>query len=628
MVADSKSAPRKGARRGRFARALFAFTATATIAGGIVGAGGASPAWAADASVQPTPETVRAQGYNKVSFQDEFDGTSLDTSKWGYQYGCFDPAQRSQAQYTDSPDNVSVHDGHLSLTARYSPMKTKWDGSQVPRTCKNGDTTYDAPFTSGMITTKTKDGKVLYAAPGTGFYAEARVKLPTARPSWSAFWGTGTKGGWPANGEIDIFESKGYDPSFLMSNIHTPRAGNPKKTQQHQGAMHGDTATSQSEWHTYGLLKTADAIEFYFDGQMTHRVKMSDIKGESNPFADPDNNLVLKLNQMVGGSYLAKHDNWADKTFVDATKFADDYKSADGAGSTMYVDYVRVWEKDPNTPTVTETPEPTADPTPAPAEPTAAPTAAPTPAPEPTVAPAPSPEPTVNPVPAPEPTTEPAPVPSPEPTPAPSESAKPANNNADNATGVDTGHPGEGTPATRPVENTTGDNNASTQPDKPGVNDNASTGDANKPGDKPADKQPETPAPSTDKPTGNSDADKPAPAPEPSQPADKRPETPGTSATPSDNANTGTKPGEATQGKGEGHEQPFHAAKQATGEAGTGNRQVGSAGGSQGVGVHSASTLPSTGGNMVVMVAAAGALVAAAAVGFAPMVVNRKRKRS
>ena len=621
MVADSKSAPRKGARRSRFARALFAFTATATIAGGIVGAGGASPAWAADAGVQPTPETVRAQGYNKVSFQDEFDGTSLDTSKWGYQYGCFDPAQHSQAQYTDSPDNVAVHDGHLNLTARYSPMKTKWDGSQVPRTCKNGDTTYDAPFTSGMITTKTKDGKVLYAAPGTGFYAEARVKLPTARSSWSAFWGTGTKGGWPANGEIDIFESKGYDPSFLMSNIHTPRAGNPKKTQQHQGAMHGDTATSQSEWHTYGLLKTADAIEFYFDGQMTHRVKMSDIKGESNPFADPDNDLVLKLNQMVGGSYLAKHDNWADKTYVDATKFADDYKSADGAGSTMYVDYVRVWEKDPNAPTVTETPAPeptpapTAEPTPAPAEPTVAPTAAPTPATEPTVAPAPSPEPTVNPAPAPEST----PAPSPEPTPAP-EPTKPTDNNAGNATDVDTGHPGEGTPATRPVENTTGDNGAAEKPDTPSVNDNASTGDANKPGDKSADKQPETPAPSADKPSDNNGEGK---------PGDKQPDTTAPSADkPSGNANTDTKPGEATQGKGEGHERPFRAAKQTADEAGTGNRQVGAAGGSQGVGIHSAYTLPSTGGNAMVLVAAAGALVAAAAVGMAALVVSRKSKRS
>ena len=477
-----------------------------------------------------------------------------------------------------------------------------------------------------MITTKTKDGKVLYAAPGTGFYAEARVKLPTARSSWSAFWGTGTKGGWPANGEIDIFESKGYDPSFLMSNIHTPRAGNPKKTQQHQGAMHGDTATSQSEWHTYGLLKTADAIEFYFDGQMTHRVKMSDIKGESNPFADPDNDLVLKLNQMVGGSYLAKHDNWSDKTFVDATKFADDYKSADGAGSTMYVDYVRVWEKDPNAPTVTETPAPeptvapTAEPTPAPAEPTVEPTAAPTPAPEPTVAPAPSPEPTVNPAPAPEPTPAPSPEPTVEPAPAPT---KPADNNAGNATDIDTGHPGEGTPATRPVENTTGDNGAAEKPDKPSVNDNASTGDANKPGDK----QPETPAPSADKPSGNNGADKPAPAPEPSQSADKQPDTTAPSATPNGNANSDTKPGEATQGKGEGHEQPFRTTQQTTGEAGTGGRQVGSAGGSQGVGVHSASALPSTGGNAMVLVAAAGALVAAAAVGLAALVVNRKSKR-
>lgn len=614
MVADSKSAPRKGVRRNGFARALFAFTATATIAGGIVGAGGASPAWAADASVAPTPETVRAQGYNKVSFQDEFDGTSLDTSKWGYQYGCFDPAQHSQAQYTDSPDNVAVHDGHLSLTARYSPTKTKWDGSQVPRTCKNGDTTYDAPFTSGMITTKTKDGKVLYAAPGTGFYAEARVKLPAGRSSWAAFWGTGTKGGWPANGEIDIFESKGYDPSFLMSNIHTPRAGNPKKTQQHQGAMHGDTATSQTEWHTYGLLKTADAIEFYFDGQMTHRVKMSDIKGESNPFADPDNNLVLKLNHMVGGSYLAKHDNWSDKTYVDATKYISDYE---GAGSEMLVDYVRVWEKDPNAPTVTETPAPE-------------PTANPAPAPEPTVNPAPAPEPTAEPAPAPspEPTAEPAPTPEPTANPAPApEPTQPADNNAGNATDVDTGHPGEGTPATRPVENTTGDNNASTQPDKPGVNDNASTGDANKPGDKPADKQPETPAPSADRPSGNNGADKPAPAPEPSQSADKQPEIPAPSATPNGNANSDTKPGEATQGKGEGHEQPFRTTQQTADEAGTGGRQVGSAGGSQGVGVHSASALPSTGGNVLVLVASAGALVAAAAVGVAALVVSRKSKR-
>lgn len=386
----------------------------------------ASAATAATAAPANTGSTVSTDGLPtvvsrdyKMTFHDEFDGTKLDTTKWGYQYGCFDPAQRSQAQYTDSPDNVSVRDGYLNLTARYSPTKTKWDGTQIPRTCKHGSVIYDAPFTSGMITTKTKDGKVLYAAPGTGFYAEARIKLPSARPSWSAFWGTGTKGAYPANGEIDVFESKGYDPTHLMSNVHTPRIGDPKKTTQHQGMMKGDTASSQSEFHTYGVRKTADAIEFYFDGTLAHTVKMSDIKGD-NPFLDKDNNLVLMLNQMVGGSYLAKQSNWSDKTYVDATKYADDYKNADGAGATMYVDYVRVYEPK------TEADKPAAAPeksvVPAPMQ-----SAQTTPAPKPSVTPTPSQTPAQPAKPKPEPSQSVQPVvpvtPAPAPTkPTPSQS--------------------------------------------------------------------------------------------------------------------------------------------------------------------------------------------------------------
>lgn len=480
--------PRQSARSQRSGLSKLPVMAALTVAmGASVAVMPMSAATAAPASVDSATSTTSlpssvASGY-KMTWHDEFDGNKLDTTKWGYQYGCFDPAQRSQVNYTDSPENVSVRDGYLNLTARYSPTKIKWDGTQIPRTCKDGSTTYDASFTSGMITTKTKDGKVLYAAPGTGFYAEARIKLPTARSSWSSFWGTGTKGGWPGNGEIDIFESKGYDPSFLMSNIHTPRVGNPKKTTQHQGMMKGDTATSQTEFHTYGVLKTADAIEFYFDGQLTHRVKMQDMKGASNPFADPENGLVLKLNQMVGGSYLAKHDNWSDKTYVDATKFADDYKGgADGAdftGSTMSVDYVRVYEPkteadqadqsvEPAQPEPTPAPEtpaqpePTPAPTPSPEQPAQPQPEQPTPAPENPAQPAPEtpaqPDPSVTPAPenpVPAPTTDPAqpaqpenpeipaqpeptPAPAPEqPKPEPSQPTQPAQPSApsDNQTG-------------------------------------------------------------------------------------------------------------------------------------------------------------------------------------------------
>lgn len=507
--------PRQSARSQRSGLSKLPVMAALTVAmGASVAVMPMSAATAAPASVDSATSTTSlpssvASGY-KMTWHDEFDGNKLDTTKWGYQYGCFDPAQRSQVNYTDSPENVSVRDGYLNLTARYSPTKTKWDGTQIPRTCKDGSTVYDAPFTSGMITTKTKDGKVLYAAPGTGFYAEARIKLPTARSSWSSFWATGTKGGWPGNGEIDVFESKGYDPSFLMSNIHTPRVGNPKKTQQHQGMMHGDTATSQSEFHTYGVLKTADAIEFYFDGQMTHRVKMQDMKGASNPFADPENGLVLKLNQMVGGSYLAKHDNWSDKTFVDASKFADDYKSADGAGSTMYVDYVRVYEP--------KTEADQAQPVPTPSPETPAPTPAPTqpaePAqPEQPAQPTPTPAPETPATPAPEQPAQPAdPVtPAPEtPTPAPSPEQP--------------SQPAEPTPAPAPETPAQPENPAqpAPAPENPVAPTPAPAPEQPKPQPAPVTPAPAKPTPAQPAPVKPTPAPaKPTPAPAPSQPADQ-----------------------------------------------------------------------------------------------------------
>ena len=135
---------------------------------------------------------------------------------------------------TDKPENVSVSDGVLHLTARYSPTRERWNSATkqwetVPRTNtkkdKNGNTiTYPAPFTSGALNTFTDKGVVKASFKGD-FYAEARIKLPMSESSWSSFWLTGTNGKqWPQNGEIDVFESKGYNPSFLQANTHTPRS--------------------------------------------------------------------------------------------------------------------------------------------------------------------------------------------------------------------------------------------------------------------------------------------------------------------------------------------------------------------------------------------------------------------
>lgn len=410
------------------------------------------------ATTQPAAHAAAPTGY-ELSWNDEFDGPNLDTSKWGYAYGCFDPRLKTQTHYTDSSENVSVSGGYLHLTARHSPTREKWNKETrkmetIDRTCtrtENGQkVTYPAPFTSGMVQTRDDKGNVKYAAYGD-FYAEARIQLPDGPSSWASFWFTGTQGGpWPGNGEIDAVEAKGYAPNYLQANTHTPRASDPSKSEQHHGQLGGD-GTSQTQFHVYGVEKTGEKITFYLDGVPRHAVNYSDLGG-ANPFVVDGNGMVIRLNHMVGGTFLTS--NSGDTTYVDATPYADSYM---GAGSDMLVDYVRVYSKkpaveEPEAPVV-PTPEPTApvepalptDPRPAdptPAEPTPA---EPAPA-EPTPA-YPKPE---TPAPA-EPTpADPAPVEPAPATPTPAVPETPATPPADDAATPAPDTPSPETPAPEP----------------------------------------------------------------------------------------------------------------------------------------------------------------------------------
>lgn len=471
------------------------------------------------ATSQPAAHAAAPTGY-ELSWSDEFDGTSLDTSKWGYAYGCFDTRLKTQTHYTDSPENVSVSSGYLHLTARHSPTREKWNKETrkmetIDRTCtrtENGQkVAYPAPFTSGMVQTRDDKGNVKYAAQGD-FYAEARIQLPAGPSSWASFWFTGTTGGpWPGNGEIDAVEAKGYDPNYLQANTHTPRASDPSKSEQHQGQLGGD-GTSQTQFHVYGVEKTGEKITFYLDGVPRHTVNYSDIGG-ANPFVVDGNGMVIRLNHMVGGSFLAT--NSGDTTYVDATPYADSYM---GAGSDMLVDYVRVYSKkptveEPEAPVV-PTPEPTApvepalptDPKPAdptPAEPTPAEPTPEGPAPE-TPAPA-------EPTPA-DPT--PAPV---EPSPATPTPATPE------------------TPATPPTDDTVTPAPATPSPEAPAPETPAP---APTPTEQPT---PESPAPAVETPAPS--ATTPAPNVEPAAPAN-----PTDGATPGTDGVHGAGPSTSTPG--------------------------------------------------------------------------------
>ena len=304
------------------------------------------------------PEGVPTN-YN-VLWNDEFNGNELDQTKWGYLYSSFDTRAKTQMHFTDKPENVSVSDGVLHLTARYSPTREKWNSETnqmetVPRTNtrldKNGKVIeeYPAPFTSGAIQTVDSKGNVKVAFKGD-YYAEARVKLPMSESSWSAFWMFGTKyPDWPASGEIDILESKGYDPNYLQANVHSPFKVNADYSQQNAKRIpnNGDT---QTDFHTYGVLKQSNKMTFFYDGKPVHTVDYNKLNVKT-PFVDPDNTMALRFTHIVGGSFLKDGKN-SPRDFTDATKHIDSYR--DGSRSDMLVDYVRVWQ-----PEATTTEEPT-----------------------------------------------------------------------------------------------------------------------------------------------------------------------------------------------------------------------------------------------------------------------------
>lgn len=142
----------------------------------------------------------------EMVWSDEFDGDTLDLTRWGYDLG--DGSDRGldrwgnneQQWYTDQ--NTSVSDGTLKITARAESVQ---DGF---------------PYTSSRITTL---GKLDF----TYGRVEASLKTSAGQGLWSAFWMLSSNSpygndGWAATGEIDIMEAANPgvpDTEFLGSTI-------------------------------------------------------------------------------------------------------------------------------------------------------------------------------------------------------------------------------------------------------------------------------------------------------------------------------------------------------------------------------------------------------------------------
>lgn len=274
-----------------------------------------------------TPAGSDKDGYKLVWF-DEFNGTSLDTSKWGYQTGTQDhygsstgPDYWGNAElqyYTE--DAVSVSGGMLKITA------TKQQAG-------------DRPYTSGRILTRDK-------ANWTYGYFEARMQTPTGNGMWPAFWmlpqpsskanSDNVYGGWPMNGEIDIMEAKGRLGNIIDTTIHFGKVWpeNQHITNSTYCGYPTDgyaLSSATDNWHTYAVNWTQSSITWYADGVEVFKLTNDrwwtpSSAAASAPFDQP---FYILLNLAVGGNYDGD--------------IAPDH--ATFTSKSMYVDYVRVYEK-------------------------------------------------------------------------------------------------------------------------------------------------------------------------------------------------------------------------------------------------------------------------------------------
>jgi licheninase len=240
------------------------------------------------------------------SFADEFDGASIDTTKWR-----FDTHRNAAGWYNNERqyysagrrENARIEVGAIVIEARRERLPRArfpdWGGQA---------------YTSARLISR----RML----GYGFY-EIRAKLPCGRGAWPAIWMLPPNGKWPDAGEIDIMEMVGWDPNVIHATLHSGAFNHAKGTQR--GAQKR-VRTSCTAFHRYQLDWRPDSITIGIDDRAHMRVD-NDQPGSAAawPFTRP---YELILNLAVGG-------DWGGQKGIDDAAFPQQ----------MRVDYVRHWAR-------------------------------------------------------------------------------------------------------------------------------------------------------------------------------------------------------------------------------------------------------------------------------------------
>jgi beta-glucanase (GH16 family) len=239
----------------------------------------------------------------KLAWSDEFNYEGLpDSAKWNFETkgNATGWGNNEKQWYTAGRlSNARVSGGRLKITAR-----REQEGGRA--------------FTSARLSTAGKAefryGKI-----------EARIKLPSGRGLWPAFWMLAknrTTTRWPDCGEIDIMEHVGYEKDSVHGTIHSGAYNHVKGTQKGRAVF---IRRPYARFHRYAIEWTPEKIDFLLDGRVYYSFSNEHKSAREWPFDQP---FYLILNLAVGG-------NWGGKMGIDESVLP----------AAMEVDYVRVYQK-------------------------------------------------------------------------------------------------------------------------------------------------------------------------------------------------------------------------------------------------------------------------------------------
>ncbi|MFC0545883.1 discoidin domain-containing protein [Kutzneria chonburiensis] len=309
---------------GRLATGLLALTLTAAGAIGMT-----APTTVAAAVAQPAAVPAPPAGFT-TTWSDDFTGaanTGLDTGTWRYDAGPGSSFGTGEIETTTtSTDNV-YHDGagHLVLKALHS-------GSDP-----------NAGWTSGRVETQA-DG--FGAQPGGVVRIQASIQQPNLSTAngagyWPAFWmlGAPLRIGqvWPGSGEVDILEDIN-GRSSLFGTLHCGVSpGGPCNEGTGIGSGERACGGCQTGYHTYAVeldrSTSPEQIRWYLDG--TQYFSLNSTQVDATTWANAvDHSFFIIFDLAIGGAFPAA--------------FGGGPNAATASGGSLNVDYVAVYNKNPD----------------------------------------------------------------------------------------------------------------------------------------------------------------------------------------------------------------------------------------------------------------------------------------